>query len=334
MDFDINARIEFANAPKYETGKVHQSTPFLLAVAPGVLPLLVRLIGHARFDAVLSGVRRGLFIATKSLNLGVFELLEGILANSLTCRNKRGESILTYACLSGAQAIVRHILEGLDNVSVIDLQFALAASLRVDNGTCFGLIAEKMGAGVNLVWPVGINGHRHQIDEDESDREDREEPDLPEIPEGVPAIIAAARLSRRHIIEQLLGLSGVDVNARGEHGQTVLFELSGNLSQLAGDVIRCGCFIDRQDDAGNTALMHAIMKRETLLVGVLVQLGIGLRVKNMYGQTAWDLVQVVGRLRMAEPPEDDELLGKRIVDLMKLAPVPEPESYPSPDYDD
>jgi ankyrin repeat protein len=105
---------------------------------------------------------------------------------------------------------------------------------------------------------------------------------LPELAPGVPPLIAAARASRTDVVSTLLTLPGLDVNARGEWGQTVLCEWQQDPRALhILDVD--GIDVNASDSEGETALFYAFAKGDAAMMTNLVRKGIDLDVRNVYG---------------------------------------------------
>jgi hypothetical protein len=202
--------------------------------------------------------------------------------------------------MSGADQIVAHIVADPGFAPTPrDLRVALAAVIRADAGAVLTHLAGINGIDINGRFPFGVNGHRARLLESDNDihRHRGGKMVLPDVPEGLPPLLAAARLARRDAFEGLIRIPGIDLNVRGDHGQTVLFEMLGHLMNMAETVVRAGLDVNAQDHIGNTALMHAILKRDVVLVQSLTHMGIDLNLKNVYG-VLFFLIRPLGRWHM------------------------------------
>jgi ankyrin repeat protein len=300
MDFNINQAVEQQN-PHNDTHK--RATPLLWAITRNATNLFNQIIAHPRFDPVQSGIGRALFAAVRAVNLEMLTSLLPLAGDALNVRNRNNETLLTYACLRGNLPIVQTIVN-LPNFDPQrqDVIHALGAAIRADCGILIPLLTRIPGVDVNRPLPRGINGLRVRMvsrfgfrwfPDDIEHEEDGVT--FPELSSGVPPLIAAARAGRNDVVSALLASPGLDINAKGEYGQTVLSEWlqdprAFQLLEVEGlDVNAC-------DLEGETALFYAFMRLDSLLLTNLVRKGIDLNIRNIYG-VSFVCIKLLGNLR-------------------------------------
>jgi hypothetical protein len=143
---------------------------------------------------------------------------------------------------------------------------------------------------LNENLPVWINGRRlggqarGRVDHDLYDSHDSTRFKSPqELSFGIPPVFAAVKLPRADLVMEMLDRAQVDGSARGEFGQTLLFELKGEALRAAGLDIFPRTDLNAQDLDGDTALMHAIRQTDEPLVYALITQGIDLEIRNLAG---------------------------------------------------
>jgi hypothetical protein len=292
LDFDVNTRAEWIvqTSNNDSNSRIKSKSALFTAVSLGSVPYLTQIINHRRFDPHFSGIRHALFAAVKRVDPQTFQAL--IPFGDINICNRRGETLFVHGCLSGSSSILEHmatlpgfapthreILQGL----ALNFRFPLDSILPI-------LLQYEPRLNDNL--PVWINGRR--LDRLGSGRFDGQRLCYvgeynshkfpPEISIGVPLLLAAARLHKIDLVHALLGIVAVDGNARGEFGQTILFECDGNvLGDLETIVIGTRTDLNAQDLDGNTALMHAIRRLDPILIRALITHGIDLEIRNFAG---------------------------------------------------
>jgi ankyrin repeat protein len=113
-----------------------------------------------------------------------------------------------------------------------------------------------------------------------------------------PLMLAVKRADAS--MARLLLDAGAEVDARDDWGRTALFYAP--VSSEVFDVLhRAGADVHARDVEGNTILMWEVSKSASLAeVEELLRLGIDQSVKNEDGETAQDMAEGLGLLRVAE----------------------------------
>jgi ankyrin repeat protein len=99
----------------------------------------------------------------------------------------------------------------------------------------------------------------------------------------------AAVVARADVYLAILKVPDVDVNARDEKGEALLFICLSDRARLQGVLGHAGLRINECDRHGNSALMATVKRKNAAAVQVLADRGIDLHLKNKGGKTAWDL---------------------------------------------
>jgi hypothetical protein len=290
LDFDINAEVETPFAANHMHGDVRRirSRPLLLtALMSAPAQYVPQIINHVKFIPRAPVIRRALFHAVRMDNWPAFQSLIP-LGNFAMC-NGKGESLFVYACLRRAS----QILPGLETVPGFavtprEISQGLAFQIFSPGDTMLPILA-PFNPNWNEKLPIGINGRRREHllwigDYEDIDPEDRPYDNVraPDLPIEIPPLLAAVRLQRIDVLQALLEFPAVDFNARNEFEQTLLFGLSGNVEGFSL-ILQRGFDVDAQDLEGNTALMHAIRRRQVQLVYVLIDMGVDLEIRNCSG---------------------------------------------------
>jgi ankyrin repeat protein len=136
-------------------------------------------------------------------------------------------------------------------------------------------------------------------------------------------LIAAARFQRYNVRQALMALPDVDVNARGEYGQTLLFEFTG--PRYGGS--RFNAFeeickhpridLNAQDRNGFTALMKGVLEADWKFVEFMLRKGVDVTLKNARGQAAWDLALRLAGAEPREPPVDKKEFQQALLSLVQ-----------------
>ena len=99
---------------------------------------------------------------------------------------------------------------------------------------------------------------------------------------------------------RLLLESGAEVNARDGMGRTALFYAPVS-SEVCGILLRAGADVHARDEEGNTILMRKVSESASSAeVEELLKLGIDPGVRNENGETALDLAESLGLVRVIE----------------------------------
>jgi ankyrin repeat protein len=305
LDFDINKSV---CKWSFRSDRQRQITPLTSAVQRNAPTLIRQIITHRRFDAMKSSVDHAMFAAVKLMNVTIFQSLLPLVHHDVNFRNSSNESLLTYACLLSDVPIVRTILSSPTfDPSKQDPVHALGAAIRADVGPLIPILMQVPGVDINAPLPPGINGLRVRgiamnggsVPPDESDDEG-DSNSFAELPAGVPPLIAAARLDRSDVTTILLTTPGVDLNVRGEFGQTILCELLHDSTRLFHFIDTEGIDINATDFDGETALFYAILQHEPTIIAALVRKGIDLNIRNVHG-VLFSFNKPLGNLCMPQP---------------------------------
>ena len=80
--------------------------------------------------------------------------------------------------------------------------------------------------------------------------------------------------------------NGVDINTKGEYGETALIHATDNADKkIVRRLIELGADINSQDDEGWTALIHAIFIKSIEIAKLLIKSGADVNIKDNNGQT-------------------------------------------------
>ncbi|MBI5395664.1 MAG: ankyrin repeat domain-containing protein [Verrucomicrobia bacterium] len=104
-----------------------------------------------------------------------------------------------------------------------------------------------------------------------------------------PVICSAARWAKTEDCIRLLLRSGADVNLPNAHtGQTSLMTVCavGHSREALETLLAFRADLDMQDNNGRTALMHAILKNDTVLATLLLKAGVNVNLQSKAGETA------------------------------------------------
>ena len=98
-------------------------------------------------------------------------------------------------------------------------------------------------------------------------------------------LINAARDGHTAIVEQLLAVPGIDVNAKDEDGSPPLHCAYGHTA-IVERLLAAGADVDARNNDGDTALMKAIVNSHTAIVRMLLAAGADVDARNNSGGTA------------------------------------------------
>jgi hypothetical protein len=107
---------------------------------------------------------------------------------------------------------------------------------------------------------------------------------------NTPLITAAGSTGASEVVETLLSVNNLEVDAKNASGSTALMESSkqGNYDTTKMILKSNRICIDNQDDDGNTALLHAVAAAPPVpqMILLLLEYGALRGLKNKYGQSA------------------------------------------------
>jgi ankyrin repeat protein len=113
------------------------------------------------------------------------------------------------------------------------------------------------------------------------------------------AIVLAAKFDDAEIVQLLIN-EGADVNARDDQGRTALFFARVG-SQSFTRLLAAGADVHLLDHEGNTILIKKVSESASLAeVDELLRLGIDAGVRNETGESALDVADSLGLIRIIE----------------------------------
>lgn len=112
-------------------------------------------------------------------------------------------------------------------------------------------------------------------------------------------LILAAKFAGADVMRSLLE-AGAEVDARDDWGRTALFYAPAS-SELFGVLLRAGADVHARDEEGNTILMRKVSESASPAeVEGLLRLGVDPGVRNEAGESALDLAEGLGLVRVVE----------------------------------
>lgn len=208
-------------------------------------------------------------------------------------QNNSGHTALMFAAHVGHENIVRLILQSPaagNKINIQDKNGISALSHAVMHENIFNLLSQVPGVDFSEQWfqgairghllmtqklapKVDLNGQYKHLD-------------------GSTALILASQLGRERIVEHLLQLPGININARNNHGITALMlaARNGQLNILKLLLNQENIDFNAQDIMGQTALMNAAGSNSVQainLVKILLEVpGININAQDLTGKTA------------------------------------------------
>jgi hypothetical protein len=204
----------------------------------------------------------------------------------------------------------------------------MAAVIRSNQDAFVPILANVLHCDWNAPFPPDVNGRRTTGRLKPGRTKARydvghTEPPLPDLCSGIPPLIAAARFQRYNVRQALMALSDVDVNVRGEYGQTLLFEFTGQRyggSRFNAFEEICGhpsIDLNTQDRNGFTALMMGVLEADWKFVEFLLRKGVDVTVRNARGQIPWDLALQLAGVEPREPPADEKEFQQALLSMVQ-----------------
>jgi hypothetical protein len=287
LDFDINKTVCYC-FDDVDERKMVRSSPLLAAIGTRHIPLFGRICGHPRFRLSPQSGRWALFASVSCGERQLFQVLLDMV-NDISCRNSYNESLLVFACLFRSVAIVQQLIAHPHfNLLASDATKALGAAIRSGSPQLIPILVELPGVDIRRPFPPDINGNRG-TQAGTGDGWGEGVVHVPMLPTGVPPLVAAAVVARADVFLAILKVHDVDVNARNEKGEPLLFICLPDLAKLQGLLGHPALRINECDRHGNSALMVAVKKKSAAAVQALADRGIDLHLKSKGGETAWDL---------------------------------------------
>jgi ankyrin repeat protein len=331
LDFDINepVQVRHSSPNSSEEKPKHTMTAFVGAAIEMDQVVVNQVAAHPRFDAKRSGVEQTLFISAKSRRLPLFQFFLGLVHNNVNFRNENNETLFVYACFHSSVPILQTIIQSSTfRPTPREIGQAMAAVVRANQDTFVPILANVLHCDWNAPFPPDVNGRRMMGRLKPGRTKTRyevghTEPPLPDLCGGIPPLIAAARFQRYNVRQALMALPDVDVNVRGEYGQTLLFEFTGQ--RYGGSRFNtfekiCGhprIDLNAQDRNGFTALMRGVLEADWKFVEFLLRKRVDVTLRNARGQTAWDLALQLAGVEPREQPADEKVFQQTLLSMVQ-----------------
>jgi ankyrin repeat protein len=267
-----------------------------LAIDQGIVPVITLIMAHPTFDPVASRLEEAVFRALLSPSPHALQLFLG---NDLTVRTPSGRSLLA-AGLSVHATNVRLVINRPDfDVQKQDPMRCVQVVAKAQSIVAFGILADLPGIDLNFPIPHGTNGFPDERGRPQRGirakglvgRRLRQRARV-----GVPAIFS---IHPSIVIESAaLANPRVDLDRRGKHGETILFQLMPVMSggDCAGGLLR----MDRnaRDRHGNTALHCVAIAVRNAAIWKEAELPCDAGIRNENGDTTWALLRARARRRV------------------------------------
>jgi ankyrin repeat protein len=125
---------------------------------------------------------------------------------------------------------------------------------------------------------------------------------------GDTPLMFAVKFADASMLRLLLD-AGARVDARDDAGRTALF-FAPVSSEMFRVLLSAGADVHARDDEGNTLLMRKVSESASLAdVEELLRLGVDPGLRNNDGETALDLAEILGLLRIVEILESRQSLS-------------------------
>jgi ankyrin repeat protein len=116
---------------------------------------------------------------------------------------------------------------------------------------------------------------------------------------GETSLMLAARFADAALVELLLS-AGAELNARDDRGRNVLFFAPVSASVFK-TLLDSGADVYVRDEEGDTLLTRSVSNSASLLeVEELLRLGVDASIRNNAGETAADIAEALGFIKVAE----------------------------------
>jgi hypothetical protein len=294
-----------------------------LAISAADQRIVNQVVAHPRFDLGTSGIGRALFTSIEIRHFPLFQFLLGLANGEVNYRNAANETLFVYSCYFGVVVIVQTIMQAATfHPTDREMTQAMAAVLRTRNDTFIPILANVLHCDWNAPFPPDVNGRR--VSGNKSGRrghQSAEGDSLLDLWGGIPPLIIAARLQSPGLRRALMALRDINVNVRGEYGQTLLFEYTtlrqdrARFASLEDVVSHPRIDLNAQDTNGYTALMKAVADSDWKLIEFLLRKGADVTLRNARGDTAWDIGCRLSGGRRRERPANEREYQRAIVSM-------------------
>jgi hypothetical protein len=288
-------------------------TPLRAAVMIRDQTTAMNIIAHPRFIRTRDCFEKCLFQAIRSRDMVMFQWFFTLNGEETEIYNSKSMSLLVYACIHNAHTILSIICHS-PTFKPSPRQLSLACGAVISAGSS-GLVSflptvARIDWNVPLVpYPIGRPRPIPKLFFGGSD--------ICRVDGGIPPIVAAARAGRPRVLQMLVGQPNVNVSARGEYGQTFVWELI-NHQEIFDPEIPASLDLDAQDAHGNTFLMNAVRNGASQIIPLVVRRGANIALRNASGETAWEIAHGFAYIPVQPEPTDRERYIRRIVHLVDL----------------
>jgi ankyrin repeat protein len=283
-DIDVSERGLFSSR---SSSGGYPRTALWAAICRRHLGWINQIVTHPRFDPVRSGLPSLLFAA---IEIDAFPTFTALLGNNLTVRGPIGESLLVAAIRAGRLEFMEHIRDhpAFDLAQQMPQQLLWAAATPALS-IALPFLLTLPGIDLNAPLPQHLGLLTRNIARPASaDRYDANSQVRTLPRRGNPMVFSMVSTG---LVSwgRMLSSPHFDVNQRGSHGQTILFEWT-SCGHFVGWLVRHGKLdISLTDRHGNSALICALIARSEIIKAYL-ELPFESAVRNENGDAAWALI--------------------------------------------
>jgi hypothetical protein len=205
LDFDINRKtLEFAEVPVEKGRRMTVNTIIDAAIVKKNYEMVLRVMEHDRFRGEEHDWNELMFKSIWSGDRKIFDLIVGQVGNGiLEAKNKEGDTVLVYACMTGQIDIVSSLSEMPDfTVTRAEGLKAIGVCIAEGHSEFLPLLGKIRGVDLN----GNLRGCKNIIG-------------------GAPPILEAMRSCNLDAFRALLSIPSVNLNVTDELGIPLLFEV-------------------------------------------------------------------------------------------------------------
>jgi hypothetical protein len=283
-DIDVNEDYFFSSI---RSTSVHPRPALFAALNQRQLMWVNQIIAHPRFDPIRSNVPSAIFYSIESDDFPGFTALLG---NNLTLRGPTGESLLAAAIRGGGLEFMEHIRDHpAFNFAQQRPEQLLWAAATPAFATAVPFLLTLPGIDLNAPLPQHLNLFTRDIPRASATyRYDVFTEGGVSPRSGHPVLFSVPSL-RRFSWRQLLNCPRLDLDQRGRHGQTILFEWTTFNHHAWWLACHGKLGLNLTDRHDNSALICALIARSSL-ISAFFELPFDATVRNMNGDTVWELL--------------------------------------------